>query len=100
MLDGSAASINILGQVVGSASEFPPGGPEHAFLWTSADGMQLLSNLPGFHYSSAYGMVCKSTQAESQLEGPTAPLCARCHEIICIEKAVADQQNTYRKTNG
>ena len=25
--------------------------------------------------------------------------CSECHEIICIEKAVADQQNIYRKTN-
>jgi hypothetical protein len=24
--------------------------------------------------------------------------CSECHEIICIEKAVADQQNTHQKT--
>lgn len=53
-----AHSINLFGQVVGTAFEVGPGdsGPPNAFLWTSADGMQLLGNLLGGQYSYAFGI--------------------------------------------
>lgn len=50
-----AYSINIFGQVVGTAFESEGGdiGPPYAFLWTRAAGMQLLGSLPGGQYSRA-----------------------------------------------
>jgi probable HAF family extracellular repeat protein len=52
-----AQSINLFGQVVGISSQvngFPDFG--HAFLWTSAAGMEALGALPGDCYSYAYGI--------------------------------------------
>jgi probable HAF family extracellular repeat protein len=64
VLEGSAGkSINLLGQVVGAGFDLVVGSGDggieddpHAFLWTSAGGMQLLGNLPGGQYSLAYGI--------------------------------------------
>jgi probable HAF family extracellular repeat protein len=64
VLEGSAGkSINLFGQVVGAGFDLIVGGGDggieddpHAFLWTSAGGMQLLGNLPGGQYSLAYGI--------------------------------------------
>jgi probable HAF family extracellular repeat protein len=52
-----AQSINLFGQVVGTAYEEPAIGEQcslgHAFLWTNAGGMQLLGHLPDGLYSEA-----------------------------------------------
>ena len=55
-----AQSINLFGQVVGTASDYPAitdtecNSYEYAFLWTSGGGTQLLGHLPDGQYSSAY----------------------------------------------
>lgn len=53
----NAQSINLWGQVVGTAFEPPgdvtPASPPHAFLWTKNGGMELLPNLSNGQYSEA-----------------------------------------------
>ena len=44
-LESSASDINSLGQISGSYEDL--GGYEHAFVWSSTTGMQLLGNLGG-----------------------------------------------------